>query len=165
MRISTCSVGDPAWQSEWELQAALLTIDTWLPRLRGQPLCLLQSDSTATLHAVMHASGKTPALSALAARSLHDLSVPTSSQYQKLRLRCAQSAERRRTAASDLGQARRDVPKPRQPGFFWGWHATLLISRQRQSLAQQRAQGLSMAGSKERAKETKRSNQELTRYQ
>ena len=32
-----------------------------------QPLCLFQSDSTTTLYAVLHASGKTPAMNALAA--------------------------------------------------------------------------------------------------
>ena len=45
-----------------------------------------------------------------------------------------QSVERRRTDASDLGQnVRRDVPKPRQPGFFWRRPATLPSACQRQS--------------------------------
>ena len=181
--------GDPAWQSEWELHAALLAIDTWLPRLRGQPLCLFQSDSTATLYAVMHASGKTPAMNALAA----EIALRLESLYAVMHHECARSGDRFATRApvcshacfrqnsshecarsgdrfatrvcqrlhstrargvalnfdcdalsrlsegaqlpAILGNVRRDVPKPRQPGFFWGWPATLLFGCQRQSSA------------------------------
>ena len=42
--------GDPTWQAESELDAALLAIDTWLPRLRDQPLGLFQAGSTAALY-------------------------------------------------------------------------------------------------------------------
>ena len=52
--------GDPAWQAEWELLAALLAIDLWLPRLRGRALCLFQMDATAALYTIMKASGKRP---------------------------------------------------------------------------------------------------------
>ena len=67
-------------------------------------------------------------------------SVPASSQYQSTwQARCTSTATRsvgsRLSEGAQLpailGHVRRDVPKPRQPGFFWGWPAALLSGSQR----------------------------------
>ena len=60
-------VGDPAWQAEWEILAALIAIHVWLKHLWGHPLAILQLDATAALHSILRASGRTPAMNAVAA--------------------------------------------------------------------------------------------------
>ena len=133
--------GDPAWQSEWELHAALLAIGTWLLRLRGQPLCLFQSDSTATLYAVMHASGKTPsyALAAEIALRLECANVFTVPEHVAGTLnfdcdalsRLSEGAQCQRSWAmcGAMYQCHGSLAS------FGRWPATLLIGRQRQSSA------------------------------
>jgi hypothetical protein len=61
------TIGNPAWQAEWELLAILIALDTWLPLLRGEAACLLQADATAALHTASKMAGKTPAMNAMAA--------------------------------------------------------------------------------------------------
>ena len=118
--------GDPAWQSELELHAVLLAIDTWLPRLRGQSLCLFLSDSTAALYAVMQTSSETQAMNALAAEialRLECANVFTVPEHVAGKLNFDCDAVSRLSEGAQLpailGNVRRDVPKPRQPRFFW----------------------------------------------
>ena len=125
-RISTCSMQCVATQSEWELHAAFLAIDTWLPRLRGTTLCLFQSDSTAALYAVMHASGETPAMNALTAEIAFRLKCANVFKVPEhvagtLNFDCVALSRLSEGAQlpAILGNVRRDVPKPRQPVFFW----------------------------------------------
>ncbi|CAK0867373.1 unnamed protein product, partial [Prorocentrum cordatum] len=67
LALFSAARGGPAWQAEWELCAALPAVDTWLPRLRGQTLCLFQLGATAALRALLRAAGGAPAMNAVAA--------------------------------------------------------------------------------------------------
>ena len=61
------SIGNPAWQAEWELIAMLIAVDTWLPQLHSQATGLVQPDATAALHDAARMAGRMPAMNALAA--------------------------------------------------------------------------------------------------
>ena len=90
----------------------------------------------------MQASGKTPAVNALAAKialRLECANIFTVPEHVAGKLNCDCDAfsriSQRAQRLAILNNLRRDVPKPRQPDFFGGWLAALLRNWQRQSNA------------------------------
>ena len=125
--------GDPAWQADWELFAVLVAIDVWLPRLRGQAMCLLQTDATAALPDAARLAGRTPAMNAIAAElalrleCAHVQAVP---EHLSGTLNFQCDALSRMALGAALPAALAGVPRvsPRSPeaSFFWAWPRALL---------------------------------------
>ena len=120
--------GHAAWQAEWELYAAMLAIDCWLPQLRGQPLALFQMDATAALHAMARMAGRTPAMNAIAAEialrleTAHVEVVPIHiSGTLNFHCDALSRLKRNKEVPAVLQVVHRDVVRPRGPSFFWGW--------------------------------------------
>ena len=120
--------GSPAWQAEWELYAAMLAIDRWLPMLRGRPLALIQMDATAALHAISRLSGRTPAMNAVAAEialRLETAGVEMAPEHVTGTMNFQCDALSRLTEQKKvptiLHGVRRDEVRPRVPSFFWSW--------------------------------------------
>ena len=65
--IFGATLGDPAWQAEWELIALLLAVDAWIAHLRDQRALLVQLDATAALYTAARGAGRTPVMNAIAA--------------------------------------------------------------------------------------------------
>ena len=50
--------GDPAWQTEWEMLAVLISLEVWKAKLVNSKVAI-QTDNTATMYAALHLkSGK-----------------------------------------------------------------------------------------------------------
>ena len=120
------TVGDPAWQAEWELFAILIAIDTWLPHLRGQAAFLLQADATAALFAAARLAGRTTAMNAIAveiAIRLESAQVCLSPEHFRgtLNFECDALSRLAQGAAipASLASVPRSLPKPRARHFFW----------------------------------------------
>ena len=133
--------GDPAWQAEWELLAALVSLDLWLPRLRGRALCLVQMDATAALYTIINQSGKTPVMNALAAEvalrmECADIQTIPEHLTGTLNFECDALSRLSQGASvpAALHDVRREVPKERSEQFFWAWPRTLSISTGRATL-------------------------------
>ena len=130
------SIGDPAWQAEWELYAILLAVDTWLVQLRGEAACLFQADATAALFSAARMAGRTPAMNAVAAEialRLESAHVHMATEHYEgvLNFHCdalsrlSQGAE----IPAVLAAVERCSPKPRSAQFFWAWPRDLLASQ------------------------------------
>ena len=126
MDFLKAKAGDPAWQAEWELFGALVAVDTWLARLMGHPLVLMQLDATAALHAVLRSAGRTPAMNALAAevalrmeiagvQLLHEHVSGTLNVECDALSRIAQG----KAVPKTLEGIRRDEPRTRTARFWW----------------------------------------------
>ena len=122
-------IGDPAWQAEWEIYAALLAIDVWLKYLWGHPLAMIQLDATAALHSILRASGRTPAMNAIAAEIALRLEIGKV-EFQAehltgtLNFDCdalSRLVMEGKKVPQKLISVRRDVVPHRGPSFFWGW--------------------------------------------
>jgi hypothetical protein len=131
--VLKAEAGSAAWQAEWELLALLIAIDTWLPRLRCEPVCLVQTDATAALYNTIRMAGRTPAMNALAAEvalRLESAHVSAVAEHISgtLNFHCdALSRLAQGAAVPQMLQAiQRDVPKPRTAAFFWAWPRALL---------------------------------------
>jgi hypothetical protein len=120
--------GDAAWQAEWELLAILIAFDLWLPLLKDEAACLMQSDATAALFATRRESGRTPAMNALCA----EMALRAECAMVDLRLEHYEGVLNFETdALSRLAQGT-DIPErlhgiskssvvPRSVQFFWAW--------------------------------------------
>ena len=122
------TAGDPAWQAEWELYAVMMAVDAWLGHLWGHPLCVIQMDATAALHAIMRAAGRTPAMNAIAAEVALRLEVAGVHLLPEhlsgtLNFDC-DALSRLQKKGIDIPEklikVPRHIPKPRVPGYFWG---------------------------------------------
>ena len=122
-------MGDPAWQAEWEIYATLLAIDVWLKFLWGHPLAMLQLDATAALHSILRASGRTPAMNAIAAEialrlEIGKIELQAEHLTGTLNFDCdalSRLAMEGKKVPQKLVSVRRDVVPHRGPSFFWGW--------------------------------------------
>ena len=127
--------GDPAWQAEWELLAVLIAVDTWLPRLRCQAMCLVQTDATAALHDVARMAGRTPAMNALSAElalRFESAQVHFWAEHLNGTLNFECDALSRLSQGAAIPGILRRVPqaktRPRSADFFWAWPRALLQS-------------------------------------
>jgi hypothetical protein len=125
--------GDPAWQAEWELLTVLIAIDTWLPRLRCQAMCLVQTDATAALHDVQRLAGRTPAMNAMSAElaiRFESAQVHVKAEHFNgtLNFECDALSRLAQGAAMPgiLKGVPRAVPRQRCAAFFWAWPRALL---------------------------------------
>ena len=121
--------GDPAWQAEWEIFAALLAIDVWLKFLWGHPLAMLQLDATAALHSILRSSGRTPVMNAIAAEvslrlEIGQVELQGEHLTGTLNFECdalSRLVQENKKIPQSLTNVRRDVVPHRGPEFFWGW--------------------------------------------
>ena len=122
------TAGDPAWQAEWELYAVMMAVDAWLGHLWGHLLCVIQVDATAALHAVMRASGRTPAMNAIAAEVALRLEVAgvhllPEHLSETLNFDC-DALSRLQKEGVEIPEKLKDVPrhiaKDRVAAYFWG---------------------------------------------
>jgi hypothetical protein len=125
--------GDPAWQAEWELLAVLIAVDTWLPRLRGQAMCVVQTDATAALHDVARMAGRTPAMNALAAElalRFESAQIHFKAEHFNGTLNFECDALSRLAQGAAMPGSLKGIPqaKTRQrcADFFWAWPRALL---------------------------------------
>ena len=132
LRLRRAVRGDPAWQAEWEILAALVAVDVWLPRLRGQTLCLIQMDATAALFSIMKSTGKTPVMNAMCAEialRLECARVQTVPEHLTGTLNFDCDALSRLSTGSEIPVALRGVlrahPRLRSASFFWAWPRSL----------------------------------------
>ena len=134
LTLLKATLGDPAWQAEWELLALLIAFDTWLPLLRGEVACLAQTDATAALFSANRAAGRTPAMNAIAAElSLRMEAAQVSLEAEHYRgslnfecdalSRLSQGAQ----MPTSLLRVPRSTPKPRTAFFFWAWPRDLFL--------------------------------------
>jgi hypothetical protein len=127
--------GDPAWQAEWELLAVLIAVDTWLPRLRCQAMCLVQTDATAALHDVARMAGRTPAMNALAAElalRFESAQVHFWAEHFNGTLNFECDALSRLAQGAAMPGILKGIPqaktRQRAADFFWAWPRALLQS-------------------------------------
>jgi len=125
--------GDPAWQAEWELLAVLIAVDTWLPRLHCQAMCLVQTDATAALHDVARMAGRTPAMNAMAAElalRFESAQVHVTTEHFNSTLNFECDALSRLSKGAAMPGALRGVAqaqsRQRDAAFFWAWPRALL---------------------------------------
>ena len=125
--------GNPAWQAEWELLAILIAVDTWLPHLFGQAMCMIQTDATAALHDAQRMAGRTPAMNALAAElalRFESAQVHITPEHLSGTLNFQCDALSRISQGAEVPQVLRSrpraSPRPRLPSFFWAWPRSLL---------------------------------------
>ena len=65
-QLFNATIGDPSWQSEWELLAVLVSLRIFAEELNGGWVAL-ESDNTATLQAALDFRASSPLMLALAA--------------------------------------------------------------------------------------------------
>ncbi len=148
LRVLKATMGDPAWQAEWELFAVLIAVDTWLPRLHSQAASLLQTDATAALYDATRMAGRTPAMNALAAElalRFESAQVHMAPEHVSGTLNFACDALSRLSKGAKIPAAlagvARVTPRPRLPAFFWAWPRTLLEQSSAASAPTQLGQG------------------------
>ena len=131
--IFKATLGDAAWQAEWELLTLLRAVDTWIGHLRGQAAALVQMDATAALHTAMRGAGRTPVMNASAAElalRMESAGAGIAPEHFSGTLnfecdtlpRLAQGAE----IPAALRGARRVHPRALTPSFFLAWPRSLL---------------------------------------
>ena len=131
--VLKATVGDPAWQAEWELFAVLIAVDTCLPRLRGQTACLVQTDALAALYNVAKGSCHTTAMNALAAEialrfESAQIHAVTEHLSGTLNFECDALSRLAQGASipAALAGTLRSAARPRVASFFWAWTRELL---------------------------------------
>ena len=129
-------IGDAAWQAEWELYAILIAIDYWLPIIRMESMCFVQSDAMAALHATQRSAGRTPIMNALSAEvalRLESAMVHVGLEHYRGALNFECDALSRLSQGAVIPERLLDMPKsclkPRLPSLFWAWPRSLFQNR------------------------------------
>ena len=67
LSLFAATIGDPAFQAEWELLAILTSVVAWADCLQSCLVGMIESDSWAALNATMKMASSTPSMNALGA--------------------------------------------------------------------------------------------------
>ena len=127
-QLMHATLGDPAWQAEWEFLALLRAVDTWIALLRGVDAAVFQMDATAALHAAARGAGRTPIMNAIAAElaiRLESVGAGLIPEHLCGTLNFECDALSRLTQGARVPPAldgiQRVSPRPLSPSFFLAW--------------------------------------------
>ena len=145
-QIMHATLGDPAWQAEWELLALLRAVDTWIVHLRDENTALFQMDAAAALHAAARGAGRTPIMNAIAAEiaiRLESVGAGLWPEHLSGTLNFECDALSRLTQGATIPTAltgvQRVSPRPLSHEFFLAWPGSLVKTLPSQPLKRARA--------------------------
>lgn len=132
LELLGATAGDPAFQSEWELLAVWISVETFMPilsELGCNPRILLRTDNAATISAAMDYGAKSPLMVQLAAEismqmEVHQLSQLRAEHVLGISNKIADQLSRMQTHDSVPGPLRTAkclVPQPRGKHMFRAW--------------------------------------------
>lgn len=132
LELLGATAGDPAFQSEWELLAVWISVETFMPilsELGCNPRILLRTDNAATISAAMDYRAKSPLMVQLAAEismqmEVHQLSQLRAEHVLGISNKIADQLSRMQTHDSVPGPLRTAkclVPQPRGKHMFRAW--------------------------------------------